>query len=238
MRFNNRIVNGFITACAGGPFAVEKPQMDYDILDRIESRLEATGLTARQASIQSGNSADLIRNWQRSRLDGKPFPGKLSKLVELARVLGVTTEWLLGQDFPASSVAVAGKVGAGATVHLVDDHTKGDGLYHIACPPQIEPAGMVAVEVEGTSMEPVYQPGDILLYTRPALGVPTEALNRICIAEDSEGRAWVKQVKTGTAKGLFNLLSANPTGQNLLDVRLRWAAPVRLHLPAEFVRRV
>ena len=134
-------------------------------------------------------------------------------------------------------IAVAGRVGAGAQVSPIDDHAKGDGLYHVICPPQISPRGVVAVEVLGDSMEPVYFEGDVLFYTRPAMGVPTEAIGRPCICEDANGFVWVKQVKIGTAPGLFNLLSINPAGSNRLDVPLTWAAPVLLHLPKAYVRR-
>lgn len=140
------------------------------------------------------------------------------------------------QDLPA--IAVAGKVGAGAKVDLIDAYTKGDGLYHVACPPQISPHGIVAVEVEGTSMAPTYEPGAVLFYSRETIGIPTEAIGRICVCEDEAGRAWVKQVKVGTEEGTFSLISLNPEAENMHGVRLKWAAPVRLSLPPEFVKRV
>lgn len=135
-------------------------------------------------------------------------------------------------------VAVPGRAGAGAEVHMVDDHAKGDGLYLVECPPQLSPCGTVAVEVSGDSMEPIYSEGDLLFYTRDAIGVPTEAIGQKCICEDESGRVWVKLVKNGSEPGLFHLLSLNPTSESKHNVGLRWAARVRLHLPKEFVRRV
>jgi len=138
----------------------------------------------------------------------------------------------------ARAVAVAGKVGAGAKVDLVDAYSKGDGLYHVACPPQISPHGIVAVEVEGTSMAPTYEPGSVLFYRRDTIGVPTEAIGRICVCEDEAGMAWVKQVKIGAEEGTFSLISLNPEAENMHGVRLTWAAPVRLALPPEFVQKI
>lgn len=136
-------------------------------------------------------------------------------------------------------VAVPGQAGAGAEVFLCDDHAKGDGLYHVACPPQLSPHGIVAVEVKGDSMEPTYSEGDLLFYSREtADGVPTEAIGKKVIAETTDGRIWVKQLKLGSEPGLFHLLSLNPAGLNMHDVAVKWAAPVRLHLPKEFVKRV
>jgi hypothetical protein len=49
---------------------------------------------------------------------------------------------------------------------------------------------------------------------------------------------WVKQVKRGSEPGLFHLISLNPGAETMWDVRLKWAAPVRFYLPAEFARKV
>lgn len=155
----------------------------------------------------------------------------------IAKILGVVVTDLIIEDRPA--VAVPGHAGAGAEVFLCDDHAKGDGLYHVACPPQLSPHGIVAVEVKGDSMEPTYSEGDLLFYSREtANGVPTEAIGKKVIAETTDGRVWVKQLKLGTEPGLFHLLSLNPAGLNMHDVAVKWAAPVRLHLPREFVKKV
>lgn len=184
-----------------------------------------------------GESAvrDLFRN------ESSP---KVANAVALAKAVGrsvdeivqIGTEGMV--EAVAPSVAVAGRVGAGAQVDLVDAYAKGDGLYHIACPPQVSPHGIVGVEVRGDSMAPIYQPGDVLLYTRDTLGVPSEAIGKICICEDEDGRAWVKVVRTGSQEGTFSLISVNPESAHMHGVRLKWAAPVRLHPPAEFVTKV
>lgn len=147
----------------------------------------------------------------------------------------------LGYRLPedaAPMIAVAGRVGAGAQVDLVDAFEKGDGLYHVACPAEISPRGVVAVEVEGDSMTPIYQPGEILFYSRDALGVPTEAIGRICVCEDDAGKAWVKVVRVGREEGTFSLISLNPEAENMHGVMLKWAAPVKFNLPPEYVQRV
>ena len=135
--------------------------------------------------------------------------------------------------------ARAGRVGAGARVPLVDVYEKGDGLYHVACPAGLSHGrGIVGVEVEGDSMLPVYRDGDVLFYTREALGVPTEAAGTICVCEDEDGDAWVKYIKRGSDPAEFHLISLNPLVDNMFDVRLKWAAPVRLHWPRALVERL
>jgi Predicted transcriptional regulator len=147
----------------------------------------------------------------------------------------------LGYRLPedgSPAVAVAGRVGAGAKVDLVDAYEKGDGLYRVAVPEGISSRGIVAVEVEGDSMVPVYQPGTVLLYSRDTVGVPTEAIGKICVCEDTTGRAWVKVIRTGIEEGTFSLISLNPEAENMHGVRLAWAAPVKFSIPPEYVRKV
>ena len=153
----------------------------------------------------------------------------------IANILRVTVSELIIEDRP--TIAIAGKVGAGAQVPVFDAYTKGDGPQ-VECPPGLSPHGVVAVEVVGDSMEPVYSAGDLLLYTRETHdGVPDEVIGHRCVVEDVDGMGWVKQVKAGDEPGLFHLISLNPGANTMWNVRLKWAARVRLHWPAELARK-
>lgn len=205
------------------------------IAKQVERLIAERGTNPRAVSIASGMSPTGVRDIISRKTKNPTY----SSLVRIANTLGVDVLELVGRTRPASvAVSVAGHVGAGAIVELADAHAKGDGLYHISCPPQVSPHGIVGVEVRGDSMAPIYQPGDVLLYTRDALGVPSEAIGKICICEDEDGRAWVKVVRTGSQEGTFSLISVNPESAHMHGIRLKWAAPVRLHLPAEFVTKV
>ena len=184
----------------------------------------------------AGVSYDTLKNVSQ----GKSQRPNLEDALKVARSFGVSLEQFLEGDLDQApaTITVAGRVGAGAEIELIDAWPKGEGLYHVACPPGLPPHGIVAVEVAGDSMAPIYEPGSVLFYARQAMGVPTEALGRICIAADTENRVWLKQVKPGTAPGLFHLISINPAGLNMHDARLVWAAPVKLHLPPDLVRRI
>ncbi|WP_336460215.1 XRE family transcriptional regulator [Frigidibacter sp. MR17.24] len=199
---------------------------------RLRQFRDANGFTQEQVAEMLDISVSLYNGLEngKRRMNADYIEGA-------ARIYHVRPSDLIDED--PETVAVPGKVGAGAQVYAIDDHAKGEGLYRVACPPQLSPHGIVAVEVEGDSMLPVYAPGDVLFYTRDTVGVPTEALGRICVAEDDQGRTWVKQVKLGSAPGCFNLVSINPfIGTNMHDVALNWAAPVRLHLPKDLVRKI
>ncbi len=86
-------------------------------------------------------------------------------------------------------------------------------------------------------MEPIYEAGGVIFYSREVNGVPSEAIGKICIAECEEGKVWLKQVKPGTQPGLFHLLSLNMTADPMYDRKLKWAAPVRQYLPPDLVRK-
>jgi hypothetical protein len=136
------------------------------------------------------------------------------------------------------AVPVVGRVGAGAQVPVFDTGLEG-ASFRVAAPPGLSPRDIVAVEVQGDSMEPVYSDGDLLFYTRATHdGVPDEAIGHRCVAEDADGMGWVKQVKRGDSPGHFHLVSLNPGAASMWNVPLRWAARVRLHWPAELVRKL
>lgn len=186
------------------------------------------------------------------RLD-KRVPKKIDRSIINKMTLGkrvISAEEMLliseitGFDLPSDKpdqpiIAVAGRVGAGAEIDLIDAYAKGNGLYHVPCPPQLTPHGIVAVEINGDSMEPIYRQGGVVFYSRDVLGVPTEARNQICIAEDESGKVWLKHVRPNKdAEGLFDLMSLNPKADTIFGARLEWAAPIRLYLPPELVVKV
>lgn len=157
----------------------------------------------------------------------------------LARALGLSIDELIEDNRPDhdETIAVVGYVGAGARVPLADPYEKGGGLYYIMRPPQLPRNGFVAVEVEGSSMEPAYESGDVLFYSRQTLGVPSDAVGRRCVCEDAEGNVWVKLVKhrDDQPRSSFDLLSFHEYSPPMYDVNLKWASPITMHLPKDLV---
>ncbi len=181
------------------------------------------------------DAVGISRGYMSQLVSGQKQPSH-DMLLRLADALDVQIGELYRS--PQPTVSLAGKVGAGAVVELADPYEKGAGPQ-VELPPGLPNGGIVAVEVEGDSMEPAFFSGDLLFYTRYTHdGVPTEAIGRPCVAEDAEGKVWVKQVKRGDSSGLFNLISLNPGATTMWNVRLKWAAPVRLHWPAELARKI
>lgn len=210
--------------------------MEKPFKDALEFAMKTTKRSLRGIAIDAGVSYDQLKGL----MQGKARSTNFDDGVKVAASFGVSVEDFLAGNLVhvGPSVAVAGRVGAGAMVDLVDAFVKGDGLYRVAVPDGLSPRGIVAVEVEGDSMAPIYQPGSILFYSRDTVGVPTEAIGRICVCEDTRGNAWVKVVRIGREEGTFSLISLNPESDNMHGVRLAWAAPVKFHLPPEYVQRL
>lgn len=198
---------------------------------RIREIRRSKGLTLEELADMAGISRSYLNELE---LGAKTI--NANRLEQVGRALGVSPESLFVVTAPM--VAVAGRVGAGARVPMLDAFEKGDGLFQVECPPQISPSGVVAVEVDGDSMAPMYQPGDVLFFTRHTHeGILEGDIGKPCVVEDMDGNAWVKLVKRGSGPGLWNLVSLNPSAESAWDVSIKWAARVRMALPAELVVR-
>jgi transcriptional regulator with XRE-family HTH domain len=181
-------------------------------------------------AVDLADAIDISQPYLSQIENGKRRPSA-AMLQDIASFLGVPIRTLYANE---QRIAVAGRVGAGARVELVDAYEKGDGLYHIACPDDLLATGIVAVEIKGNSMEPLMFEGDILLFTRHFLGVDPAVVGRVGICETEDGRALVKQIREGRDPGTFDLYSFNSASNGPeYGVRLHWAAPYRRHLRSE-----
>lgn len=179
----------------------------------------------------------------RKMLDGTVKTPTLKNAVRIAEELGTTVEAIISQSADPAAVPVVGEVGAGARVPLTDVHENNGGMFSVAAPSQLlrrAPAStFAAVIVSGDSMMPMYQPGDILFYSRATHeGIPDEDIGRPCVVEDATGMAWLKQVRTGDEPGLFHLISLNPNADTMHNQRIKWASRVIFALPEDMVERV
>jgi phage repressor protein C with HTH and peptisase S24 domain len=203
----------------------------------LEFALEKTGKSLRSVAIASDVSYEQLKNLKQ----GKSQKTNVDDAMKVINTFNVSAEEFLQGNFnEKNTIAVAGKVGAGAKIQLSDPHPKGEGLYQIACPPQIGPRGIVAVEVCGNSMEPAYEEGDILFYSRDTLGVPSEAIGRRCVVEDSNGMVWAKLLRRrdGQPEGLFDLISFHADTPPMYDATIKWAAPIKMHLGRDLITKI
>ena len=217
---------------ADGP----SPRATPDATSSIMKKLQISRVLARKKWSQTrlANAAGVSRGYMSSLVNNNSVPS-LEVLERIADALDVD----IGALYGPRPVPVAGRVGGGACVELVDAFAKGDGLYHVACPDDLPASDVVAVEVTGDSMQPLINPGDVLFFTRRFVGIDDRVLNRVGICETADGRALVKLIRPGRERGIFDLYSANDRARvPEYGIRLKWASPLRRHIAAEDVERV
>jgi SOS-response transcriptional repressor LexA len=170
--------------------------MIRDIVQRIEERLQAVGLSAAAASKRAG-TPDAIRNMQRAARDGGRQGISTATLMKLAPVLKTSAEWLLeGKGTPdAVSVAVAQvpviswvKAGALAMPDIVTDGDDAPLLPMAGLPP----GDWFALTVVGDSMDRISPPESVILVNRRERSLVP---NACYVFADEDGAATYKRFR-------------------------------------------
>ena len=206
-----------------------------DVLSRIEARLKALGLTPNRAS-DLARKPDAIRNLRRAVQNGERRGITTETLAALAPVLKTTAAWLLegvGDDESSAPLRVVGRIGAGAEILPEFEQIPPEGLFEIEMLFPLPPDS-VAFVVEGDSMWPRYDSGDVVICGRPENDahaiVGLEAAVRT-----SEGRRYLKTIRRGSKPGTYDLESHN--APPIRHVIIEWAARILVILPESQWRR-
>jgi hypothetical protein len=212
------------------------PSMDLeDVLARIEQRLAALGLSAHGASL-AARKPDAIRNLKRAVKSGDRRGITTETLSALAPVLQTTAAWLLGgvgEADPNTHVRVVGRIGAGAEILPEVEQIPPEGLFEVEVPFPI-PETSIAFEVEGDSMWPRYDPGDIILCWREGTDAE-EVIGWEAAVRTADGKRYLKRIRRGAVAGTFDLESHNAAP--IRGVLLEWAAQIQAVVRAGQWRR-
>lgn len=198
-----------------------------DVLSRIESRLSALGLSAHAASL-AAKKPDAIRNLRRAVQNGERRGVTTETLAALAPVLGTSAAWLLeGVGATASVLRVVGRVGAGAEILPEFEQIPPDGLYEIELSLPLPPES-IAFTVEGDSMWPRYNAGDVVICEEKEHD-PLAITGQEAAVRTGDGKRYLKTIRRGAATGTFDLESHN--APPIRNVTIEWAAPIVMILP-------
>jgi hypothetical protein len=196
-----------------------------DVLFRIESRLKAVGLSAHAASL-AAKRPDAIRNLKRAVKKHDRRGVTTETLMALAPVLKTTAAWLLegvGEPTPGNTVQVVGRIGAGAEILPEFEQIPPEGLYEIEVPFPIA-NDAIAFQVEGDSMWPRYDPGDVIICWRQGTNVD-EVVGWEAAVRTTDGKRYLKRIQRGGSSGTFDLESHNAAP--IRGVRIEWAAEIK-----------
>ena len=163
-----------------------------------------------------------------------------STLYALATALGTSPGELLSRappsvdgGVPMSVVPLMGYVGAGAEVEPDFEQVPDDGLEQVAVPLEL-PADMIAFQVKGDSMLPMFDDGMVIIVFREQRRATETFFGQRAIVRTVDGRRYIKTLMRGDG-GSVNLLSWN--ARPIEHVEVAWIGEIFTFFPAEAIRR-
>jgi phage repressor protein C with HTH and peptisase S24 domain len=200
--------------------------------DRLrQARANAGFSSARAAALRFGWTVSTYASHENGQT---PVPAR--EAPKYARAFRVSPGWILtGEGGPPSRniARVMGLIGAGAEINPEEEQIPPDGLSEIEVPFPI-PEDAVAFEVSGDSMYPRYDPGDVIVCLVRNRD-PAELVGRE-VAVRTRGRRYLKHLRSGARRGLYDLESFN--APPIRGVRIEWASEVHSVVRAGQWRRL
>ncbi len=186
------------------------------IRSAIRSLMTERGIGAKTLSREASLGETAIRDI----LEGRVASPRINTLSAIAKFFNVPLAYLL----EGSDVAVVGKIGAGGSVAF----EQAENFGHVPRPPDTD-GELIGLEIEGDSMLPKFDPGDVVYISPGPQGVNMALLGSYCACRLVTGETYLKILSRGTAPGLYTLRSLNAA--DMEDRALEWATPVRAILP-------
>lgn len=193
--------------------------MDREKLKRIRE----PKVTLEQLSEDVGISTS-----QLSRFESGEREPRVGEIEKIAKALGVVPAIFL--EGSVVTVSVVGRIGAGAEIQATLDQSD---IYEVETPVPIE-AGMVGFEVEGNSMYPRYDAGDILICSRDGVAVESLPQGIEVAVSLADGRRYIKRLRR--EDGSWTLESHN--SEPIRNAKVVWASKVAHVIRASEVRRI
>ncbi|MGP0093297.1 MAG: S24 family peptidase [Xanthobacteraceae bacterium] len=189
--------------------------------ERLRQARERAGfVSARSAAIRFG----WIPSTYASHENGQT-PVPMRDAPKYARAFKVSAAWLLTGEGPLKArniVKVIGLIGAGAEITPEAEQVPPEGLAEVEVPFPV-PEDAIAFEVQGESMYPRYDPGDIVL-CRNHERDPADLIGHEAAVRTTAGHRYLKRLRRGARKGVFDLESFN--AELIRGVRIAWASEV------------
>lgn len=141
-------------------------------------------------------------------------------LVKLAEYFETTVDELSGRE----PVYLAGRVGAGGAI-LFEEEPEPETVPR----PAFTPGKLMALRVDGDSMLPKWEGGDVVYVRRDHEGVLEEYIGDYCAVHTADGGTFLKILTRGTEPDRFTLRSLNAA--DMENVEVVWASPVEGTIP-------
>lgn len=209
----------------------KKAKLIAILSDRLKTCRQRLGLTQQKLANLTGYSLSAIGNWESGQ--NLPTPAKLAVL---AKKMGVTIDYLLGNEAAHPLPRLGGKgrpyvevrqvpIVSSAQAGELKAYTDLDDSWHEYIATTAKDENAFAVTIEGDSMEPKYTAGDI------AILMPNVEARNGCLVVcklKNEG-VFFKIFHQGADGKNFRLSSYNSTIYPVMDIRkedIVWVYPV------------
>lgn len=195
--------------------------MESDRAERLKWARERAGFESPRAAAKNFRWNE---NTYKAREGGLRDYG-VGEAKEYGRAFDVSWVWLLSGEGVVDArniVRVLGLIGAGAEISPEFEQVPPEGLSQIEVPFPV-PDDAIAFEVQGDSMWPRYDPGDVVVcwkFSEDISGV----LGWEAAVRTSDGRRFLKRILKGAEPDTFDLESYN--APPIRGVRLEWVGQV------------
>lgn len=167
---------------------------------------------SRRAGLNDGYVSEMIAKGSKPTIEA---------FLALAEAAGVSPEWLLTGE-SASTVRLP-IIGVSSAFEAWTPTVDGKRSPFEA---DLHGYDMVAIEVRGDAMAPVYRDQDILICQRRAGKFLQNLVGLDCVVETAKGERFVKILQKGSRPNVYSLRSYNAAVKDVENVALAWAAPV------------
>lgn len=189
--------------------------------ERLRSAREKSGFkSARAAALRYGWTVSTYASHENGQT---PVPQKAAETY--APKFRTTAAWILTGEgsLTAKNIArVMGMIGAGGEITPEYEQVPADGLSEIEAPFPL-PDDAIAFQVEGTSMWPRYDDGDVVI-CRNRDRDPVDLIGFEAAVRTAKGRRYLKRVLSGKSRGVYDLESHN--AEPIRGVKIVWASEV------------
>ncbi|GAB5505817.1 MAG: hypothetical protein Rhirs2KO_09800 [Rhizobiaceae bacterium] len=154
---------------------------------------------------------------------------------DYARAFRVSEAWLLTGEGESAGreVPLMGYVGAGAEVEPDFEQVPECGLDQIMVPFPL-PDDMIAFQVKGDSMLPMFDDGMVIIVFREQRRAIESFFGERAVVRTADGRRYIKTIIKGE-DGRASLLSWN--AQPIQNVDIAWIGEIFTYFPASAMRR-
>lgn len=172
-------------------------------------------------------AADVSDNALRNFLNRRSHTLTDKTLQKLAAAANATVAEISGHAPHDMEIPILGKAGAGDVVVMFDDEQ--EPIDYLPRRKLKRPGALI---VQGDSMLPRYQDGDIIIFEQDE-APPDRYLGRDCVVALRNNQILLKRLLRGSRRGRYHLASINPTVPPLENQDVRWASRIKMIHPKD-----